>query len=204
MTNTWKFWAQALCVCVVLLQPRPASAQQGPRQQYISDDVSVSVRQNPSNDAQSVGTVRSGARVSVIESLGSDSFAHIRTADGRDGWITARFLSVQPAAKDQLLELRQQLEQAHAQAQSLQRDLDTAKQQLDQARPALEMAGENDKLRADIAQRAQQIGVLEQQFDTENSRRETTIAGGLLVCGGILIGLFLPWIGARKKRRSEF
>jgi len=188
----------------MLLQAPLALAQSAAHEQYIADDISVTIRQKPSNDAESLGVVRSGVRVSVLESLGTDSFARIRTADGREGWITARFLSEQPAAKDQLVQMRQQLDQAHGQVQSLQRDLDAAQQQLAKAKPALEMAGENDKLRATIAQREQQVGALEQQFDAEKARRETLVTGGILIGVGILLGLMLPWLGGRKKRHSDF
>ena len=204
MTNTRKFWASAVCACAFLPYLPPATAQSAGKQQYISDEISVTIRQKPSNDSESLGVVKSGMRVSVLESLGGDSFTHIRTTDGRDGWITSRFLSDQPAAKDQLSLLRQQLDQAHAQAQSLQHDLDNAQQQLAKAKPALEMAGENDKLRATIAQREQQVGALEQQFDAERARRETLLSGGALLAFGILLGLILPWLGGRKKRRSDF
>jgi SH3 domain protein len=182
--------------------PLVALAQGG--QQYISDEISVTIRQKPSNDAESLGTVKSGAKVTVLETLGSDSFARIRTSDGREGWITARFISGQPAAKDQLLALRQQLDQAHAQAQSLQHDLDTAQQALAKAKPALEMAGENEKLRAAMAQREQQVTELEQQYDGEKARRQTLLLGAILVAAGIFVGLVLPWMGTRKKRYSDF
>ena len=204
MIKTRKFWARIVCVHAILLQAPSALAQSAAREQYIADDISVTIRQKPSNDAESLGVVKSGARVSVLDSLGADSFAHIRTADGREGWITARFLSDQPAAKDQLVQLRQQLDQAHGQVQSLQRDLDAAQQQLAKAKPALEMAGENDKLRATIAQREQQVGALEQQFDAEKARRETLVTGAVLIGIGILLGLMLPWLGGRKKRHSDF
>ncbi len=202
MTKTRKFWAQVLCVPAVLLCAGAALGQG--RQQYISDEISVTIRQKPSNDAESVGSVKSGMKVTVLESLGNDSFAHIRTADGREGWITARFISEQPAAKDQLATLRQQLDQAHAQSQSLQHDLDGTQQQLAKAKPALEMAGENEKLRATIAEREQQVGALEQQYDAEKARRQTLLTGALLVGGGIFVGLVLPWMGGRKKRYSDF
>ncbi|MFI4980330.1 MAG: TIGR04211 family SH3 domain-containing protein [Nevskiales bacterium] len=204
MIKTWKFLAQSTCAFAVLLQAPFAWAQSAGRQEYISDEISVTIRQKPTNDSESLGVIKSGARVSVLETLGPDSFAHIRTSDGRDGWITSRFLSEQPAAKDQLTQLKQQLDQAHTQAQSLQRDLDTAQQQLAKAKPALEMAGENDKLRATIVQREEQVGALERQFDAEKARRETLVTGGILVGGGIFVGLILPWLGGRKKRRSDF
>jgi SH3 domain protein len=204
MIKTRTFWVRLCGGPALLLWAPLALAQPEGQQQYISDDISVTIRQKPSNDALSLGVVKSGARVTVLDSLGADSFAHIRTADGRDGWITARFLSAQPAAKEQMVQLKQQLEQAHGQAQSLQRELDSAQQQLAKARPALEMAGENDKLRADIAQREQQVSELERQYDGERARRDTLATGAGLVGGGILLGLLLPWVGTRKKRYSDF
>jgi SH3 domain protein len=202
MTKTRTFWALVLCAPVVL--PCAALAQAQGRQQYISDEISVTIRLKPTNDSESLGAVKSGARVTVLESLGADSFAHIRTADGRDGWITARFLSDQPAAKDQLVALHQQLEQAHTQAQSLQQQLDTAQAQLAKAKPALEMADQNDKLRAAISQREQQVQALEHQYDAEKAHRQTLITGAILVGVGMFIGLVLPWMGGRKKRRGDF
>lgn len=205
MIKTRTFWVR-LCggPALLLWAPLALAQSESGQQQYISDDITVTIRQKPSNDAASLGAVKSGARVTVLESLGADSFAHIRTADGRDGWITARFLSAQPAAKEQMLQLKQQLDQAHSQAQSLQRELDSAQQQLAKAKPALEMAGENDKLRADISQREQQVSELERQFDNERARRDTLVTGAALVGGGVILGLLLPWLGTRKRRHSDF
>jgi SH3 domain protein len=204
MTKTRKFWAPLFYVHAVLLYVPSVMAQPAGSQQYISDDINVTIRQKPSNDAESIGMVRSGARVRLLESLGSDSFAHIRTADGRDGWISARYLSGEPGAKDQLIQLRQQLEQARSQGQSLQRDLDAAQQQLAKAKPALEMAADNDRLRAAITRGEQKVGELEQQFDAEQARRQTLVTGGILICGGMAAGLLLPWLGGRKRRYGSF
>jgi SH3 domain protein len=204
MSNTRKIGARLCGPALLLWAPLALAQAEEGRQQYISDDITVTIRQKPSNDALSLGAVKSGARVTVLESLGSDSFAHIRTGDGRDGWITARFLSPQPAAKDQVLQMKQQLDQAHSQTQSLQRELDSAQQQLAKAKPALQMASENDKLRADISQREQQVGELEHQFDSERARRDTLATGAGLVGGGVLLGLMLPWLGTRKRRYNDF
>jgi SH3 domain protein len=205
MSITRKFWTHLGCGSALLLWAPLVLAQPDEgRQQYISDDISVTIRDKPSNDAASLGNIKSGAKVAVLESLGSDSFARIRTGDGREGWITARFLSPQPAAKEQMLQMKQQLDQAHTQSQSLQHELDSAQQQLAKARPALEMAGENDKLRADIAQREQQVSELERQFDGERARRDTLATGAALVGGGVILGLLLPWLGTRKRRYNDF
>lgn len=190
---------------VVLLLPVAAVQAQG-KPQYISDEISVTIREKPSNDSNSLGQIRSGAKVTLLESLGADSFARIRTGDGREGWITARFLSDQPAAQDQLLQQRKDLDEAHAQIQKLQRELDEAQQQLAKARPALQLVADNDRLRAAVNQREQAVAELERRYDTEKARRDTMIAGAALVGGGVLLGLVLPHLGGsgRRRRRGEF
>jgi SH3 domain protein len=175
------------------------------RPAYISDDVSVVIRDKADNNAGTIGSLKSGAHITVLETLGTDSFARIRTDDGREGWITARYISDQPAAREQLGSLRQQLDQAHAQAEALQSSLNTAQEQLARVKPALEHADEFDRKRADLDQREQHLGELERGYDQEAARRETLISGAVLVGAGILLGLLLPWLGGgRKRRHSSF
>ncbi len=176
-------------------------AQSSGHQQYISDDISVTLREKPSNDAAPLGALKSGARVSVLEVLGPDSFARVRTADGREGWVTARFISDQPAAKDQLVQLRSQLQDANAQIQSLQHEQQTAQQQLEKAKPALQMAADNDQLRETLAAREQAAAALERRFDEGQARRQMLITGAALVGGGVFLGLVLPWLAGGSRRR---
>jgi SH3 domain protein len=95
-----------LVLLSVLLAAPVAMAQTGGRQQYISDEITVSIREQPRNDATVTGALKSGARVTLLESLGEESFARIRTADGREGWITARFLTSQPVARERYLQAK--------------------------------------------------------------------------------------------------
>lgn len=185
--------------------PCLAFAQQGSRQQYISDNISVTVREAPRNDAPSLGAVTSGARVTVLQSLGPESFARIRTGDGRTGWITARYLSSEPAAKDRLESAEKQLAEARARIDSLQRELASAQERLVQAEPAFKMAGDNERLRASLAEQEQAARAMQERYDAEKARRRTLVTGAALVGGGVLIGLVLPWLGRGKRRRySDF
>ena len=194
-TKTSLLFSALLVVAPVLVQAA--------RTQYISDDISLSLREGPSNDAGSLGIVHSGDAVTVLESRGSDSYARVRTADGREGWIAARYLSDRPAARDPLKQLQQQLDQAHQQLQATQRDLDTAKQQLARAQPALQLAADNDQLRTQLARREQADAQLEARYNAELARRRTLLVGAGLVGAGVLLGLVLPRLG-RRRRRGDF
>jgi hypothetical protein len=69
MAKTRKFWAGMACAHALLLPFSPSYAAD--QEQYIADDISVTIREKPSNDAESLGVIHSGARVSVLESLGA-------------------------------------------------------------------------------------------------------------------------------------
>ncbi len=189
----------------LVLVAAPALAQEGGRNQYISDEISVTLRDAPRNDAAVVGAVNSGDRVTVLQTLGSQSFAQVRDSEGRTGWITARFLSAEPAAKTRLKDLQSQLTQAQAQIKSLDAELQSAKSQLEKAKPAFELAGDNERLRQSLAAAEQQSQAVISRFDEERARRRTLVTGASLVGGGVVVGLLLPWLGAgRKRRRSDF
>lgn len=193
---------RTLLLVSVLLAPTLAFAQSAGRQQYISDDITVTLREQPRNDASPAGTLKSGAKVGVLESLGPESFTRIRTAEGREGWVTSRMLSSQPAAKERFIQAQQSLDEAQKRAANLERELTAAQQQLGLAKPAFELARENEALKASIASLQQDNGAIQQRYDVERAKRRTLIAGASLVGVGVLLGLLLPWIGGgRKKRR---
>lgn len=195
MTRT----SPALLLLPLLAVAFPALS--APRSQYISDQITVTIRERPANDGAPLGTVTSGARVVVLESLGPDSFSRIRSTEGREGWIPSRFVAAEPAARDQLDQLRDERDQANARARALEQQLQTAQEQLTKARPAFELSQDNEKLRAAMAELKRETEAAQQRFDADRSERRSLIAGGGLIVGGIFLGLVLPYMGRNKKRR---
>lgn len=190
--------SHAPLAALLFLVPVVAAAQ---KQQYIDDEITVTLREAPRNDAAVLGSVRTGERVSVLESLGPQSFARIRTGDGREGWITARFLTDEPAARDAYDGVRRELAQAQSRIKTLESELAQAQAELQQARPALELAQDNDRLRAQIVELQRSADQVEQRFNEQKARRRTMLTGAALVGGGTLLGLILPWIGRNSRRR---
>lgn len=186
------FWAAAVC-----------AAPEG-RAQYITDEVVATLREQPKNDAAIKAQLKSGVRITVLESLGPDSFSHVRTEDGREGWIPSRFVSAAPAAKDRLAPTQQELNQAHERIKALERDLATARDGLAKAAPALELAQDNEKLRAAVAEKEQAAIELQKHYGEEEARRKTLLIGAALVVVGVVLGLLLPLLGRRQKRRGGF
>jgi SH3 domain protein len=174
--------------------------------QYIDDEISVTVRDAPRNDAGYLGVVRSGDRVTVLESLGPESFARVRTDSGTEGWITARFLSDDPAAKDQLGSTQQALNTAEGRIKELEQALSQAQGSLDKARPALELAQDNDRLKGEIAELQRASEEVKARYNEQKARRKTMLTSAGLVGVGVLCGLILPWLGrtGRRRRYGDF
>lgn len=192
-------------LALLLFLPGLALAQSAGRPYYISDDIPVTLREQPRNDAGVVAQLKSGARVTLLQSLGRESFARIRTADGREGWMTARYLSTQPSARDRYQQTQQELAAAQDRIGTLERELRSAQQQLAQARPALATAQENERLRAAMAELERSNAAQRARYDTEKARRRSLLSGGALVVIGAFLGLVLPWLGrGRKRRYSDF
>ncbi|MFC4250048.1 TIGR04211 family SH3 domain-containing protein [Sinimarinibacterium flocculans] len=182
----------------------PVHAQE--RTQYVSDVISLTLRDGPANDATYLGTIKSGDRVTLLESLGEQSFARIRTEDGREAWVTARYLSDEPAARDLLDGVRRELADARSRIRELEAQLADAQSSLAQARPALELAGENDQLREQIDALQRSAQEAEQRFNEHKARRRTMLTGAALVGAGTLFGLILPWMlrSSRRRRWGDF
>lgn len=196
MTRT--FIALGLALGPVLAGAQTAGT---PSNRYISDDIKVTLRDAPRNDAASLGSVSSGDKVTLLESLGDDSFARIKTADGRSGWVTARMLSDSPAAREQLTELRRQLAEARAQTGSLNDQLGQSRKQLDAAKPALELAADNDRLQAQLTEGQAELAASRQRYDEAKAQRKTLLVGAGLIGIGVLLGLLLPMLARGKRRR---
>lgn len=189
-------------VAALLLSTARAMAEDAVR--YVSDEITISVRSEPSSSAESVGFIDTGTRVTVIRSLGEQSYSLVKTDDGQEGWVPSRFLSEQPAAQDLLASARRQLSTERRANEDLQQDLSRLRVQLRAAAPAFELADENQRLKGTIAELERRDQELEREVKLERSQRETLIAGASIAGIGILVGLLLPMLrGGGRKRYDE-
>jgi len=189
-------------ILALLLASTAIAAAEG-KAQYITDEITATMREGPRNDATIKANLKSGTRITVIESLGPDSFAHVKTDDGKEGWIPARFIAGEPAAKDRLNALQAELTQTRTHVRDLEAELAQAKETVARAGPALQMAEENQKLKEQMAQKEREGAELQERFSEQQAWRRNIITGAALVGGGVIIGLLLPALG-RRRRRGEF
>lgn len=184
--------------------------------QYIVDQLKLPMRTGESTGHAIVRMLPSGAAVEVIEESES-GYSHIRTADGKEGWVLTRYLMKTPAARDRLASLEAKLTRYNAleqEKQTLERGFDRLDgeyqklkddyAQLQQtSAQAVAIANENKALKAELATANQELDQLRQETEEIRSgaAQKWFMLGGGAILLGILLGLILPSLRRRKKSR---
>jgi hypothetical protein len=115
-----------LCWLVLAAAAPEARAEQV----YVVEQLVVAVLSEPAGAGERVSQVKSGDRLEVIERQGDE--AHVRLANGKDGWLKSSYLSA-----EEPLTLR--LSERTAEADGLKQDVSRLKQ--DVSRLESELAG---------------------------------------------------------------
>jgi hypothetical protein len=66
---------------------------QGFAQKQVTVTHNVNLRPNPSTQEAPIAVVSKGSQVTLLESAATKGFKHVRTSDGKEGWISATSIS---------------------------------------------------------------------------------------------------------------
>ncbi len=209
-----------LCLCAAA----PAWAET----RYVTDALEVPVRTGRTLENRIVKMLPAGTAVEV---LGPEEEGHLRIRAGRgvEGWILSRYLVDQPVARDrlamlegentalraQMAEANQSLTTANAEVQDLHRagaamqaENTALRQEFEALRRAaarpVEVAQENERLRRELEAAREELASAVARADALGNAayRQWFVTGGGVALGGILLGLILPRIAARRRRSS--
>jgi len=183
---------------------------------YIFDKAKLPLRAGHSTSHKIVRMLSSGAAVEMIEQS-SDGYSHVRTADGKEGWILSRYLMKTPAARDRLEQFEKELSQlgelkkGKVKAERERSRLQAANNKLEKelallrktASEAAVMIEENRSIKADAAEAKRALQEFREQTDdvTNAAHQRWIMLGGGAILIGVLLGLLLPYVRLRKKKR---
>jgi SH3 domain protein len=88
---------------------------------YVVEQLVVSVSSTPDADGERIASLKSGDRVELIERSGDT--AHVRLANGKDGWLRSSYLSTEQP-------LRSRLQQSEAEVSGLKAQVSRLEAQL--------------------------------------------------------------------------
>lgn len=176
---------------------------------YVTDDLTIVLRDTPRADGPPRGVVNSGARVTVLSVDEGSGYARVRTADGREGWILQRHLKAEPAARDRVQQLQKELAAAQAELKKVQDDrarLMQDFQRISGGEPiaSREVIEESDRLREQLADKDREVAAIREQYAARRATQRTLLIGGALVAGGALLALLVRLLWPSKKRWGDF
>ncbi|SIT00186.1 TIGR04211 family SH3 domain-containing protein [Neptunomonas antarctica] len=174
----------------------PAFAEKG----HIADDVFVFMHGGPSNQYRISGRVHSGSPIDILKKSNDGKYIQVRTSAGSVGWVDANNIENGDSIQIRMPKLESALEssqtlvkQQSTEIQSLTSELDTFKAENGTYSDQL------SKLNTDIEELNRQID----NMDESNLMRWFTY-GGLVALGGVFLGLLLPYMPKKKKRRDDW
>lgn len=196
---------------------------------WVSDQFEVMLRSGPSTSNAIERMLRSGTSLEIVEQDREAGYSRVRTAAGTEGWVLTRYLMDEPSAREQLVQLTGQLTNAAAEGSSLSTQLaairaeaNTANRRiatLEREKQAVEkelgdirrtaanvisINNQNKELRDQLASAEIEADTLEQQNRelTGQTTRYWFMTGALVLCIGMILGIWLPRI--RWQRRSRY
>lgn len=191
----FRVWPGPILLLLICVLPVAAQeADTGVR--YISDETAITLREDKGMNAPVAALLKSGTRVELLQTDASSGYARVRGPQGREGWVLARYLSTEPAARERLVAVQSRL----AELQALAHKLEAENARLRAAAVATPASAEPatadcPEPTAAVAAPVQGPGEIVSQLTGAG-----LFVAGLL--GGLLIPLILHRDGRRKSRWS--
>ena len=171
-----------LLLVVLLAWPLLCAAQDEASIRYISDEISVTLRKDEGMGAEVAALVKSGTRVELLET-GTEGYARVRVSPGREGWVLAKYLSVEAPARERVAKLAAEVAEKQAEVRKLQARIDRLEKQ----------GTANAESKDDTPQPIVPVTSEEPVVHT------LTLVG--LVFAGMLLGMIISVLIGRRRRR---
>lgn len=178
---------------------------------YISDNISVYLRRGPGLQYGLVGSLKTGDKVSILEKNQDGSFTKIKDEKNRTAWIESELLTNVASAKDRLPELEQQIltlnetvTNAEQEKQSLIEDYSN---QLDIARNKISKL---EILKTDLEKQLEEKNAIVETLNSQLEENDQNVMltwftrGGIVAGSGLILGLLLPYITPRRRRKDRW
>lgn len=178
---------------------------------YITDDLSVYLRRGPGTQYGLIGSLKSGDKVTELETSSDGKYTRIKDDRNRISWVESELLTNSPSLKEQLPALEQQIailqEKESSATQDKQTLIDDYTSQLTIANQKItELEKQNNVLQTQTKEQVSQIESLNNQLDERRQSLMLTwfTRGGLVAGIGLILGLILPLVIPRRRKKDRW
>lgn len=178
---------------------------------YVSDDIFIYLHSGPSLDYRITGTLKVGTPVTTLTYDDASKFMKIKTAEGKTGWAQNSQLQKILPATVLLPKVQQELQEAKAKllniAQENNKILQEKIQSISEKENIITSLQDEKKtllqLIDDLKVKNLELDLLQDTKD-ERIKMEWMMYGGSVLFFGLLLGLLIPFLPRRKKRKNNW
>lgn len=174
---------------------------------YITENLTTYMRKGAGDQYKISGSIQAGEKIIVLDR--KDRYVLVRDSRNREGWVLASEVSQTASPKELIPQLRQQVQDLSVRLSKI--DSDWQQRTSEIQRRSLEAEKQTSDLFADNAQLKREIEILKNKNRTletiqDSEKRAIAIQyfiyGGSVFMVGLILGLILPFLIPRRKRRN--
>lgn len=176
-------------------------------QRWVSDQLPTYVRSGPTDGYRIVGTLESGEPVTLLGQ--QNDYSRVRSQNGDVVWLPSRYLQDAPSARSRLPELQARVDELTAKLDGINQEWEQRvadmKVTLDERGQRIEMLeARNQELSSAYSEAQKTVRGLEARLDTQKQDllMRYFMYGAGVAGAGLLVGLIVPHLPRRRKRRS--
>ncbi|MBA6264811.1 TIGR04211 family SH3 domain-containing protein [Colwellia sp. Bg11-12] len=174
----------------LLAEDAPSNLDSG----YISDDLFIYMHSGAGNNYRILGSINSGTEVKVTGQYEND-YTEIIDDKNRKVWVESKYISLKPGLRFVIAELNERLANTTSNTDSMSEELAQAKNTIEN------LSSEKAQLNNEISQLNKTLMVTRSKLKDQdtNIKKEWFFNGAIVLVIGLLLGLILPRLAARRK-----
>ncbi|MFT6902931.1 MAG: SH3 domain protein [Colwellia sp.] len=174
----------------LLAEDTPSNLDSG----YISDDLFIYMHSGAGNNYRILGSINSGTEVKVTGQYEND-YTEIIDDKNRNVWVESKYISLKPGLRFVIAELNERLANTTSNTDSMSEELVQAKNTIEN------LSSEKAQLNNEISQLNKTLMVTRSKLKDQdtNIKKEWFFNGAIVLVIGLLLGLILPRLAARRK-----
>ncbi|MCH4565225.1 MULTISPECIES: TIGR04211 family SH3 domain-containing protein [Halomonas] len=205
--HDFRFLTMGVALGLLALPLHAQEVDDGTR--WVSDSLTTYVRSGPTDGYRIIGTLTAGEPVTVLETSGD--YTRVRNSDDNTVWVLSSELQEVPSAQVRLPELETRVAELTDELDGINGEWENRVASMTEALAASEqrideLESRNRELDAEAEQSRSTIRRLQARLDTqeEDLLLRYFMYGGGVAGGGLLVGLIVPHLPRRRKKRDRW
>jgi SH3 domain protein len=165
---------------------------------YISDDLFIYMHAGPGNNYRILGSINAGDEVAMTGEI-ANGYTQIIDNKNRETWVESKYVSTTPGLRAAIAELNSKLASNEDSSLQISSDLTQANSDISQ------LTANNNQLTSEISSLKKQLAQTESQLSNQDLdlKKEYFFNGAIVLAIGLILGLVIPRLSARKKGSME-